>query len=379
MKLRGLYKVERTGVWYFQPPMSKGIRPKAISLGTKDEQEAVGAYYAMLAQVEEQFRRGSLRMESARYIAAKRNEAKHTPATTEHAERVLGQVIAILGNREVAAYRKPDMIALRDHWREKKLAPASIASYFTRIAAFFAWAVAERLTDENPVSDLDYQRNIPTRAERYCTKEERERLMASLPEDRLDLALCFWLGFFAGIRRNEIVEARRDWVDLEAGVLHVRRTDTFLPKGKKARQIRLSPRLLAFLSRYMALPTEALRPPAPLKKDGTRNAPAEIFPALVPGDYLLRPDRAQGKKQKTRGKKAWRYRYDPRAPFEAHVAGAGLDWVTFHTMRHTFASLHALAGTPLTILAKELGDDYKVVYETYVGYQRGSTHASAVD
>ncbi len=355
MKLKGLYKVKRTGFWYYQPPMAKGIRPKAIALGTRDEAEAVGAYYALLEQVEEQFRRGSLRMEAARYIAEKQAEAKHTPATTEHADRVLGQVVAILGNHDVAAYTKADMIRLHAHWQKKGLAAASIASYFTRVAAFFAWAVAERLTAENPVAELDYQKNFPTRAERYCTREERERLIATIPENRPDLALCLWLGFFAGLRRNEIVEARRDWLDLEAGVMSVRRTDTFLPKGKKARQIRLSPRLAVFLAQYVAATDFGDSP------------------------YLLRPDRAPGKKQKTRGKKAWRYRYDPRAPFEAHVAKAGLDWVTFHTMRHTFASLHALAGTPLTILAKELGDDYKVVYETYVGYQRGNTHASAVD
>lgn len=355
MKLKGLYQKTDSRIWYYQPPMAKGVRPRPISLGTKDAEEAVAAYYAVAASSEEQFRRGTLRMEAARYVAQKRDEGKHTPATTEHAERILGMVVAVLGNRDVSAYGRADMVALRDHWRAKKLSPASIASYFTRVAAFFAWATGEKLTAANPVAGLDYQRSFPNRSERYCTREERERLIATVPAERDDLALCLWLGFFAGLRRNEIVEARRDWIDLSGGVLHVRRTDTFQPKGKKARQIRMSPRLAGFLAGYVARVQFGESP------------------------YLLRPDKQQGRKQKTRGKKAWRYRYDPRAPFEAHVAAQGLEWVGFHSLRHTFGSLHAMAGTPLTILAKELGDDYKVVYETYVGYQRGNTHSAAAD
>ena len=355
MKLKGLYQKTDSRIWYYQPPMSKGVRPKPISLGTKDEEAAVAVYYAIAASVEEQTRRGSLRMEVARYVAEKKASGEHSAATTDHTERTMNQVITLLGNRQVASYDGADMKSLRDGWLAKKLSPASVASYFGRIGAFFSWAVKEGLTRKNPVEEVTLQRVLPTRAERYCSKEERDRLIATLPADRLDLALCLWLGFFAGFRKMDIVEARRDWIDLEGGVITVRSTETHTPKGKRARRIRMSPRLKEFLTLYMK--------------------------TVKFGDsvYLLRPDREQGRKQKTRGQKAWRYRWDPRAPFAAHVKAAKLEWVGFHTMRHTFATLHALAGTPLTTIAKELGDQYKVVYEHYVGYTREDTHSAAAD
>jgi integrase len=117
--------------------------------------------------------------------------------------------------------------------------------------------------------------------------------------------------------------------------------------------VRLSPRLAAFLSGY------GLREP-----------------------YLLRPDKLPGKKithRKGERTKAWRYRYDPRRPFKDHVRACGLGWVSFHTMRHTFATLHALAGTPLTTIARELGDDERTTYHNYVGHSRSTSHAAAID
>lgn len=380
MKLRGLYRVERTGVWYYQPPMSKGIRPKAMSLGTKDEAEAVAAYYAMIAQAEEAFRRGSIRMEAARYVKQMRDQGKHRPATTEHSERILGQLVEMVGNATVDRITTAHLAEVKRQWQGRGLTEATILSYFTRVAAFFRWSIAEGLTKVDPVAGLHYEKRVATRSEKYCTKEQRDALVAGAPLtaeqlemlagtaflgglyearlQRIDLALCLWLGFFAGLRRNEMVEARRDWVDLVAGVLHVRATSTFVPKGKQKRLIRMSPRLRAFLTYYCE---------------------TVDFGEDHGAAYLLRPDRPQGRKQLTRGKKAWRYRWDPRAPFEAHVAACGLPWVDFHTMRHTFGTLHALAGTPLSTIARELGDQLRVVEKTYIGYTKSDSHSAAAD
>lgn len=355
MKLKGLYQKTDSKIYYYQPPMSKGVRPKPISLGTKDPEEAVALYYSVAAQMEEQFKRGALRMEVARFIQEKRAAREHSEATADHTTRVFAQVLKILGNYSVEIYSLDHMIRLRDTWIKRGLAPASLHSYFGRVGAFFSWAVAEKLTKANPVAELSLPKEITTRSELYCSKEERDRLIATAPPERLDLQLCLWLGFFAGLRKREIIEARRDWVDLDGGVLTVRPTDTYDLKGKKARRIRMSPRLREFLTRYLE------------ETD------------FGEGVYLLRPDRLPGRKQKTRGQKAWRYRWDPRAPFEAHAAAQKLPWVSFHVMRHTFGTLHALAGTPLTTIAKELGDDYKTTYETYIGYTRHDTHSAATD
>jgi integrase len=70
----------------------------------------------------------------------------------------------------------------------------------------------------------------------------------------------------------------------------------------------------------------------------------------------LKPEKVQGKA---------RYRYDFRKPFEEYVRSKELDWVKPHVMRHTFASLLAIAGVSIFKIAKWLGDDVRVVERHY--------------
>jgi len=376
MKLRGLYRKTDSGIFYYQPPMAKGVRPKPISLGTKIEEEAVEAYYALLADANAAFKKGTLRMEAARFTAEKREAKIQRSNSSAETERIIGAVIDLLGNREVSSYTHEDIRRVHKAWLARGLSSATISGYLARLRGFFTWAVEERLIRENPVKGIKQPRDLPTRSERYCTKEERDRLIATVPADRQDLALVMWLGFFAGLRRREIDQARRDWIDLEAGVIRVMITPTYTPKSVRGvRTIRISPRLHAFLAAYLEAP---MRPRK--RGHGKEVAPAPApLPALKPHDYLVRPDRKPGRKVKTRGKKENRYRFDARRPFREHAAAQGLPWVAFHTMRHTWATLHALAGTPMTTLAKELGDEVETVFRHYIGYQRESSHASAVD
>lgn len=376
MKLPGLYRKTDSGVYYYQPPMAKGVRPRPISLRTKIEEDAVEAYYALLADANVAFKKGTLRMEGARFVAEKREAKLHRSSSSQETERVLAAVVDLLGNREVSSYAHEDLRRVHKVWLQRGLSSATISAYLARLRAFFTWAVHERLTKENPITGIKMPRDLPTRSERYCTKDERDRLIATVPEGRQDLALVMWLGFFAGLRRREIDQARRNWIDLEAGVIHVKITPTFAPKSSRGvRAIRISPRLHAFLSAYLEAP---MRPRKRGQGKEVAQAPVPL-PALQPHDYLVRPDRKPGRKVKTRGKKENRYRYDARRPFREHAAAQGLPWVAFHTMRHTFATLHALAGTPMTTLAKELGDEVETVFRHYVGYQREDTHSAAVD
>jgi hypothetical protein len=83
MKLRGLYRKTDSGVFYYQPPMAKGVRPRPISLGTKIEEDAVEAYYAFLADASVAFKKGTLRMEGARFIAEKREAKLHRTSSSQ--------------------------------------------------------------------------------------------------------------------------------------------------------------------------------------------------------------------------------------------------------------------------------------------------------
>lgn len=350
MKLRGLYRKSDTSIYYYQPSMVKGIRPKPISLETKDEKEAVQKYHAVAIESAREFASGSVRMEAARFLEIRKKEGGHTERTSQESEMVIDAFLDCIGNAPISAIDCGHVQRFKNTLTARSLSPATVRSQLGRLSAFFTWAVRDGLIEKNPVHGVDLPRTLATRSERYCTKEEREKLLQTLPDDRPDLALVFHVGFFAGLRKQEIIEARRDWVDLEAGVLTVRNTDSFTSKDKQHRLIRMSPRLVDFLTSYL----DALDP----------------ADAMVSG-YLLRPDKA--------GRKAWRYRFDPRNSFKSHCRDQGLGWVTFHTMRHTFATLHALARTPLTTIARELGDDPETTFRNYVGYTRHGDHAAAID
>lgn len=364
MKLKGLYKLPHSGIWYYQPPQVGGVRPKPINLRTKDEETAVKLYHDAVNEARRVYAGGSVRMEAARYLDEKSRRGEHTIRTTEAATIVLERFANHCGNRPLATIVHDDVASFHLAMIEAGKADSTIRAELGRLNGFFTWAVTEAsVLRTHPGKKIKRPKAVATRTERYCTKEERDRLLAAAAVERdyrpkrvVQYLPCYlWLGFMAGLRKSEIVEARRDWIDLTGGVIHVRETDTFVPKDKQARKIRMSPRLCAFMTAYL-----------------------ERTPA-GPHPYLLRPDIGPGKKRKARGKKAWRYRFDPKKTFKSLMAEEDLEWVTNHAMRHTFATLHIIGGTPLGMVAKELGDDESLVFKTYVGYSRSSGHESVID
>jgi integrase len=160
-----------------------------------------------------------------------------------------------------------------------------------------------------------------------------------------EMRFILYCGFHAGMRKEEIIEARPEWFDLRSGCVNIVETTTFVPKDKEGRTVPLTKEFMGFLAEYGK-----------------------------PSPYMLAPTVGYGS-----GK--WsRYRYDFRRPFAEYVKSYGegkrldrgvpavaedLSWITPHIMRHTFASLHASAGTSIYKIAKWLGDGVEVVQKHY--------------
>src|SRR5207244_1001247 len=77
----------------------------------------------------------------------------------------------------------------------------------------------------------------PARTE-FCDAATMDRLLASATSD--DLRFILFAGFDAGFRRNEIVQARRQWFNLDAGSVTVSQTPTFKPKNGRGRTVPLT-------------------------------------------------------------------------------------------------------------------------------------------
>jgi integrase len=208
----------------------------------------------------------------------------------------------------------------------ERAADTTALGYVMAVRAFFRWAVEiAHLARRNPVKDVKLAKTIGRARKDFCSFDLRDRLIREAPSDEMRfILLC---GFHAGLRFQEIVEARPFWFDLPHGRVDLRQTTTMRFKDREERSIPLTIEFQMFLKSY------GLRDP-----------------------FMLRPEIPHGK---------WLYRYDFRASFTKYMRAQRCDWVTPHTMRHTFASLLVSAGESIYKVAVWLGDEVATVQKHY--------------
>lgn len=197
------------------------------------------------------------------------------------------------------------------------------------VRALFTWAVdVKKIRLRNPVKEVHIV--TPTRIGRreWLDKESVTRVLTSAPDDEKNS--FFYAASILDCVGGEIVEARVNWFDLNAGLLHIRKSPTFEPKDKDERTIPLINRFHSFIKEFLV------------------NRP--------PKEWVLRPNVEKGKH---------RYRWDFRRPYTDFMASLDLRWVTPHIMRHSFASNLATAGISIFKISEWLGDDVRVVQRTY--------------
>lgn len=80
-----------------------------------------------------------------------------------------------------------------------------------------------RVRFDNPIERLELARVEHRARKEFCDKATKNALLIAVSND--DLRFILYCGFDAGLRRDEISEARRDWFDLERGSSQVRNAD----------------------------------------------------------------------------------------------------------------------------------------------------------
>jgi len=179
-------------------------------------------------------------------------------------------------------------------------ANATINLDLATLSHMFTWANTRTLTHNHPVRGRGKLK--AAQKERYLTQEEIQHLLNTCTGDLRDMAM---LALGTGMRASEILGLEREQMDLKQAVVVL--PDT---KNGDRRAVPLPPQITDMLARR----------PAPLRE-------------LFPGWNLRRLE----------------YHF-PQAVQHAHLVD-----VTFHTLRHTFASHAVMAGIDLLTLAKILG------------------------
>ncbi len=254
-------------------------------------------------------------------IARTRSGDPFKPGTIRAYDQAIRlRVLPTLASAPFYTVRRVHLQDLVDRLVAAGVAPATIHTTVGALGAIYGRAVQRNELEISPTHGV----RVPAarnRGERFATPQEAAALLAAVPDrDRAIWATAL----YAGLRRGEIMGLRWTDVDLKAGTIHVRRSwdPEHGPGDTKNRRHRRVP-IVAALREHLA--AERLgQPPG-----------HDLCFGLEPG-RPFRPDRLQ-----ERADTAW--------------TQSGLQRVTLHDCRHTYASLAIAASVNAKALSTYMG------------------------
>ena len=318
-KIKGIY--QRGNIfWYGRMVGSKRIQ---VSLQTSDYAEAVARALDIRADPF-LITADPLRAEIEAFIDYKVRQNEYSVASVESKRYALKEFASFVKKADPATVTPADVDRFYQKLRAR-VAESTAQGYITTLRSFFNRLLETRKVRTNVVKAVKLARVDTKGRTDYCTPALRDKLIAKCNRD--DLKFVLFCGFHAGLRKKEIIQARPDWFDLESGLIHVRKTETFRPKDRDERTIPMTKTFKTFLKEY-----------------GKRSP------------FMLHPEVPHGKSL---------YRWDFRRRWAEYMAEHKCPGLTPHIARHTFASLLASAGVSIYKIAQWLGDDVRVVQQHY--------------
>jgi integrase len=334
------------GTYYFS--WTEGGKRKQRSLETSDLAEAIERAAAIIRRVEVgrqegMSKGGKLSTEIEIFLERKVAAGKFSVESAKNAKSALAELLKIVGDLQVSKISTHEIeawwVAMRTEIRprtRKVLSDPSLHSYLRWVRSFFSTLAQDGKIKGSPAAPDMFRPARPAVVSRQKFSDPkiarqldrvRDRALEYAEDD--DMRFILFCGFYAGMRKKEIVQARPDWFDLEGKVIRIRNTESFTMKARhKPRVVPMHDRFRHFLESY------GLRHP-----------------------FMLKPDRARAKKST--------YRYDFRVPFAQLMKKINFRWATPHDMRHAFASKLLINGATPATVAAYMGDSVKVVLEHY--------------
>jgi integrase len=328
--MKGLYQMSGSRYWWFR--WTEDGKRNAVSLKTEDEAEAITKARAILAEglINPKQKTGIERaITDYLQMAQKRVRKPMRPETVKNVRFMLQSYtkhsgIEFLG--DITQKSIEDWVAtLRDEGKSRD----TIHSYVTRLKTFITCLVGLKQLRPDILDAI----HIPERAARGRRNWLRSEAVAEIiaQSKNPELTFVLYCGFHAGMRRNEISNAKVGWFDLEHGLIHIQNDPKtgFVLKDRDNRAVPISEPFANFLKNFLV--------------DRNKNA------------YVLKPNQQTG---------VWRYRYDFNRIVRTHFAKCNVV-CSIHDMRRSFASNLVSAGESVYIVAGWLGDGVQVVERSY--------------
>jgi integrase len=253
------------------------------------------------------------------------------------------RVLPALGGRKVSELRRSDLQEFADRLLASDIDASTIRNTLMPLRAIFRRAAARGDIAVNPTTGLELPA-VRGRRDRIASPDEASKLLEALSERDRSL----WAtALYGGLRRGELQALRWDDVDLAKGVIRIERAwdvreGEIEPKSRAGRR---------------AVPIAAV-----LRDHLLEHKQRTSSDGLVFG----RPDGKafDGPTVDARAKAAWR--------------NAGLEPITLHEARHTFASLMIAAGVNAKALATYIGHaSVTITYDRYGHLMPGNEKEAA--
>jgi integrase len=249
-------------------------------------------------------------------------EEHKRPKTVLTERNFFDQFVEFTGIKTLGEAKRDDVERFKISCKRKGWKAGSVNSALSTLRAIYSYAIQWELVEHNPVKGVKHfkrEKNPP----KYLTREEAERVLSIAEEHSQDIHWVFALGIYAGLRKNEIANARWEWFDFRHKLVTLSSHGRFTLKDSETRTVPLHSKLASILEPHS-------------HKEG----------------YLFVPEKQHDAK--------YGYRYDFKKEFEEVCRKADVSWVTPHVLRHTFASQLAMAGVSLYKIGKWLGhSDFK--------------------
>lgn len=293
-----------------------------------------------------------------RYVGALERNENRSKGTVRAAGTQLTRWLAFQDpTTPLDAVATADLEAYQDALKREGYAPNTVTSAVWRVGSLYQWFIRrekieareQRRTPRVLYVPLDPETvtTTRTRRERFLSRAEAERLLAATPATLLFPVAA---GLLGGFRVDEMIHLRAAFdVDLELGTLAVQKQPDWSPKTHRSvRHVPISTALRPILEQHLAQysseewVTPSFRDPSKPLNGSTFE---EHFGRIVERAELVRGrTEAQG--------------------------------VTYHTLRHTFASWLLMDGADLYTVAQLLGNTVKQVELTYGHMSRDHREAA---
>jgi integrase len=241
----------------------------------------------------------------------------------------------------------------------RPLSQAAIDNYLKPLSGTLRFAASKGLVATNAYLALTSDERPDTETGRRATYEwsddeilavlEAAEIRGRAPESQYDYSPLIRIAIHTGLRLGELLGLKWDDIDFDGGILHVRQQwarvgELAPPKTKKGiRRVPLSADLVAYLRKYKLA--------SKFSQDS---------------DFVFASKSGAPLAHRNVQRRAW----EP-----VRKLAALPDDVTFHDLRHAFASIAASRGVPVTVLSGIMGhSDVGVTQRVYI-HLFGREHA----